>query len=304
MSPPGRSYAPFRMTRRFPRWKTPSSLALAATLLVGPLSGRVLAQAIAPPSKAAEPPIQDNSFLVEEAYNQTPGVVQTIQTYSRVSGSGDWVYSLTQEWPVPRETHQLSVTLPLQGVTADAGRAQGVGDVALNYRYQLLGNGDARLAVSPRLSLLLPSGDRKRSLGAGGLGIQVGLPLSLVLSDRFVTHWNAGATFTPLATDVSGETASLASWNAGQSVVWLAHPRFNLLLETVVASVQAFADGGGTERHTDVLVSPGARYAFNLPHDLQIVVGLAAPIGLGASHGQNGLFLYFSVELPFWRPAR
>ena len=166
------------------------------------------------------------------------------------------------------------------------------------------GNGEAKLAVSPRLTLLLPSGDRKRSLGAGGLGIQVSLPLSLVLSDRFVTHWNAGATFTPSATDASGETASLASWNAGQSVVWLAHPRFNLLLETVVNSVQAFSDGGGTERHTDVLVSPGARFAFNLPDDLQIVVGAAAPIGLGANHGQNSVFLYFSVELPFWHPAR
>ena len=258
-----------------------------------------LAQAPATP-----PQIQDNSFLIEEAYNQTPGVVQTIQTFSRTSRSGDWAYTLTQEWPVPKETHQLSVTIPVQGVTTDTGRAQGLGDVALNYRYQLLGNGDAKLAVSPRLTLVLPVGDRKRSLGAGGLGIQVSLPVSLVLSDRFVTHWNAGAAFTPRATNVSGETASLTSWNAGQSVVWLAHPRFNLLLETVVTSVQAFADGGSTERHTDVLVSPGTRYAFNLPDDLQIVLGLAAPIGLGANHGQNSLFLYFSVELPFWHPAR
>jgi len=253
---------------------------------------------------AASPQIQDNSFFLEEAYNQTPGVVQTIQTFSRMSGSGDWVYTLTQEWPVPKETHQLSVTIPVQGVTTEAGRAQGLGDVALNYRYQLVGNGDAKVAVSPRLTLLLPAGDRKRSLGAGGLGIQLSLPVSLVLSDRFVTHVNAGATFTPKATNVSGETASLTSWNAGQSVVWLAHPRFNLLLETVATSVQAFADDGGTERHLDVLVSPGARYAFNLPDDLQIVTGLAVPIGVGANHGQRGIFFYFSVELPFWHPAR
>jgi hypothetical protein len=262
------------------------------------LAARAFAQA-----PAAEPQIQDNSFLIEEAYNQTPGVVQTIQTFSRMSGSGDWIYTLTQEWPVPGETHQLSVTIPVQGVTTDAGRARGLGDVALNYRYQLVGNGDARVAVSPRLTLLVPSGDRKRSLGAGGLGIQVSLPLSLVLSDHLVTHWNAGATLTPAATDASGETASLTTWNAGQSVVWLVHPRFNLLLETVVTSIQAFTDRGGTERHTDVLVSPGARLAFNLPDNLQIVVGLASPIGVVANRGQNSLFLYFSVELPFWHPA-
>jgi len=115
---------------------------------------------------------------------------------------------------------------------------------------------------------------------------------------------NAGATFTPRATNVSGETASLTSWNAGESVVWLAHPRFNLLVETIATWVQDFSDGGGTERHLDVLVSPGARYAFNLPDDLQIVTGLAFPIGVGANHGQRSVFLYFSVELPFWHPAR
>lgn len=265
----------------------------------------VLAGAAALAQRAPEPaPIQDNSFLLEEAYNQEEGVVQTIQTYSRTSGSGDWVYTLTQEWPVPGQTHQLSATIPVQGVTTDAGRARGLGDIALNYRYQLLGSGDARLAVSPRFTLLFPSGDRKRALGAGGLGIQLSLPVSLVLSDRFVTHWNAGATFTPAATDASGQTASLASWNAGQSVVWLANPRLNLLLEAVVTSAQTFADGGGTERHTDVTVSPGVRYAFNLPHDLQVVVGAATPLGLGANHGQNSLFLYLSVELPFWHAAR
>lgn len=277
------------------------SFALAAGLALLPVAA--LAQALAP-TKAAEPPIQDNSFLIEEAYNQTPGVVQTIQTFSRTSGSGDWVYTLTQEWPVPKETHQLSVTIPVEGVTADTGRARGLGDVALNYRYQLVGNGDAKIAVSPRLTFVLPSGDRRRSLGAGGLGVQFSLPLSLVLSDHFVTHVNAGATFTPRATNVSGETAGLTTWNAGQSLVWLAHPRFNLLVETVASWAQTFADGGGTERHLDVLVSPGARYAINLPDDLQIVTGLAVPIGVGRDRGQRSLFLYFSVELPFWHERR
>jgi hypothetical protein len=270
--------------------------ALVAILFSSPLAAQ--------PAPAKEPQIQDNSFLVEEAYNQTPGVVQTIQTFSRAHASGDWIYTLTQEWPVPGETHQLSVTIPVQGVTTDNGRARGLGDVALNYRYQLAGNGEAKLAVAPRLTLVLPSGDRRRSLGAGGLGIQVSLPVSVVLSDAFVAHLNAGATFTPRAADASGATASLTTWNAGQSVVWLARPTLNLLLEAVATSTQAFAAGGGTERHVDVLISPGARYAINLPDDLQIVLGLAVPIGVGRDAGQNSLFLYFSVELPFWRAKR
>ena len=46
-----------------------------------------------------EPPIQDNSFLVEEAYNQERNVVQHISTFSRLWNSKDWSYSFTQEWP-------------------------------------------------------------------------------------------------------------------------------------------------------------------------------------------------------------
>ena len=40
------------------------------------------------------PPIQDNSFLVEEAYNQERGVVQHISTFSRMWNSKDWSYTL------------------------------------------------------------------------------------------------------------------------------------------------------------------------------------------------------------------
>ena len=60
---------------------------------------------------SAEPGIQDNSFLVEEAYNQNFGVVQHISSFTRFWDSKDWNYSFTQEWPVPgNERHQLSYT--------------------------------------------------------------------------------------------------------------------------------------------------------------------------------------------------
>jgi len=38
------------------------------------------------------PPIQDNSFLIEEAYNQEAGVVQHVNTFMR-QRNGDWLYS-------------------------------------------------------------------------------------------------------------------------------------------------------------------------------------------------------------------
>ena len=136
----------------------------------------------------AQAQIQDNSFLLEEAYNQEPGVVQHINTFTRFDDSDDWVYTFTQEWPAPSLRHQLSATFPYRRLTGIGDDESGLGDVALNYRYQLLGSGEDAVAFSPRLSLLLPTGDEDRGLGAGALGYQVNLPLSVVLA-RNMSVW-------------------------------------------------------------------------------------------------------------------
>lgn len=258
-----------------------------------------LAGAAALAQTPAEPaPIQDNSFLVEEAYNQERHVVQTIQTYQRVTGSSGYAYTITQEWPVSDVKNQLSFSVPLQGVASSTGIARGIGDAALNYRYQLVGDGTTAVAFSPRLTLLVPTGDSGRALGTGGLGAQVSLPLSTVLSPRLVSHTNLGATHVLAAKGADGTRTSLTGWNAGQSLVWLAHPNLNLLLEAIVTRNEALTDVGGTEQVTDAWISPGIRFAVNLPGRLQVVPGVAVPIGVGPSRGKTGLFLYFSVELP------
>src|SRR5215210_3176595 len=164
--------------------------------------------------------IQDNSFLIEEAYNQEAGVVQHIGTFSRSSG-GDWSSTFTQEWPLGGIRHQLSYTIPVEKIE---GFGAGLGDVALNYRYQLAGNPEARTLAAARLSMLLPTGDEGEERGAGAVGFQVNLPLTLVLSDAIVTHWNAGATVTPSARNSLGETATTHHWNLGASVIWLLRP--------------------------------------------------------------------------------
>lgn len=58
--------------------------------------------------------IQDNSFLIEEAYNQEDGVVQHIQMFQYLKKSKDWVYTFTQEWPVPKQTHHVPGDRELQ----------------------------------------------------------------------------------------------------------------------------------------------------------------------------------------------
>jgi len=261
-------------------------------------SGRLLLSLWTVPLTAYYSPvtaqIQDNSFLLEEAYNQEAGVVQHISNYARTGR--DWAFSFTQEWPLGGIQHQLSYTIPFLNTE---GRGTGLGDVALNYRYQLAGNPQARVVVAPRLSLLLPTGSEAAGRGRGGVGAQVNLPLTLVLSETVVTHWNAGASLTPSARNAAGGQATTYGFNLGGSVIWLARPRFNLLLETVWYDAGEVVSEGRTSRASTWILNPGIRTAIDSGH-LQVVPGAAYTIGLGPDGDEaDGLFLYLSFEHPF-----
>ncbi len=169
----------------------------------------------------------------------------------------------------------------------------------LNYRYQLLGNGETKVAFAPRLSALLPTGDYRLGRGAGGVGIQGSLPLSVVMTRKLVTHWNVGTTIIPNARNAVGETGATFGYNFGQSFVWLVQPRFNVLLETVFNRSQQVTAPETTQWMSDLFLSPGIRWAYNFKNGLQIVPGIAVPFGVGPSSGEKGVFLYLSFEHPY-----
>jgi len=270
------------------------------------LSGaRALALAVAlscDPLAAQEPehpgPIADNSFLIEEAYNQEAGVVQHISTFSRPNGGGAWDYTFTQEWPFRGMKRQLSYTIPV--AQAD-GSGTGVGDIALNFRYQLAGDGGDGLHVAPRATLLLPTGDERKGRGAGGLGFQGNLPLSLRPAPQLAFHANAGLTWTPHSKNALGQTARTVHANLGGSAIWLLRPDFNLMLELLWLSTEQVVGPGLRTRDESLSLNPGVRAAFNFQSGLQIVPGAAYTVGLGDSSGDDGLFLYLSFEHPFRR---
>ena len=103
--------------------------------------------------------------------------------------------------------------------------------MALNYRYQLAGNPQARVVAAPRLSLLLPTGSEAAGRGRGGWGLQVDRPVNAGAGPSLVTHWNAGATLTPSARNAAGDQATTYRFNLGGSLSGWSRPRFNLLLE-------------------------------------------------------------------------
>lgn len=259
----------------------------------------VASPALAQPERPA--PIEDNSFLIEEAYNQESGVVQHISTFALADDGRAWAYGFTQEWPVYGRRHQLSYTLPLQNTGDSFGRGVGIGDVALHYRYMAAGVDGGALAVAPRLSLILPTGDADVGRGAGGAGVQVNLPISLTLSPALVAHTNAGATFTPSARDAVGNEAGTTGFNLGQSLIWLIHPKANLMLEAAWTRDEDVVGPDARIRSNSFFLSPGVRFAIDLPSGLQIVPGVAVPLGVGPSDGERSVFLYLSFEHAYRR---
>lgn len=244
--------------------------------------------------------IEDNSFFIEEAFNQESGIVQHISNGIFFSSPHkDFVYALTQEWPLSGQTHQLSVTIPY--AIQNSNSVNGFEDILLNYRYQLSTDKEG-IAMSPRLSLLIPSGNSLKGLGAGVWGAQANFPVSIRVSEKIITHYNAGMTILP---NVEGTNSinspiekTLISYNIGGSVIWLAESNFNVLFE-ITDNINGDLDfNGDIVNENEIIFSPGARYAIDV-NSLQIVPGLGLPFRF-TEHGVDaGIFFYLSFEHPF-----
>jgi hypothetical protein len=250
-------------------------------------------------TRAAERPIDgimDNSFFIEEAYNQEAGVVQHILTgfgnVNRLRGPNDraWDLTFTQEWPVFSQKHQFSYTVPYSFVESGGVQSNGVGDVLLSYRFQALFNPETLTAFAPRASLVLPTGDEGRGFGDDTLGCQINLPFSTTLGDRWFVHLNAGATWLP--DSVSGR--DLLHSNVGGSTIFAASKNVHFLVEWI-----GNWNDEAESREFAAIISPGVRTAFNFKDDTQLVLGVAAPIGLSGSAPDYGVFLYVSCEHVF-----
>jgi hypothetical protein len=217
--------------------------------------------------------ISDNSFLVEEAFNQEAGIFQNILVFNRASVRA-FSLEFTQEWPIGSMKHQLSYTIPVEAFKPVAAGSFEYerGTIALNYRYQLLEESASQPAFSPRVSLLNTPDD---------WGFQVNLPLSKQFGD-FYLHGNAGYT----------RIASAGAAHVAGSVIHRTAEMMHLMLESVFRADE-YGDGLNS-----LILSPGVRVGRNFG-DKQLVAGLAVPLGMLDLDDRKALLLYLSYELPF-----
>jgi hypothetical protein len=249
--------------------------------------------------------IEDNSFLIEEAYNQEDGVIQHIfnALYTNDSRHRGWAFTFTDEWPLFSEDHQISFTIPSLHLRDEGQRQNGIGDVLINYRYQLLNEDKTLLAFAPRFSLILPSGSRHKGTGNGVVGYQWNLPFSKKVASRIALHANLGLTYLPkvrVPLDLPGvplsPKRSLTSYNVGASAIYALSSHVHMMLEWIGLSEQSLDDLGKRERNFKSILSPGIRAAVVNTESLQSVIGLGLPIGLNRAAENYGVLFYLSIE--------
>jgi hypothetical protein len=242
--------------------------------------------------------IEDNSFFIEEAINQEDHVVQHISNGYFLPNIHEFLFTFTQEWPIGGQTHQLSYTVPFQTME---NHQSGIGDLFLNYRFQIWDGGDWAW-VAPRLSLILPTGRSSAGFGSGVTGFQFNLPVSKRVSERLYMHLNAGFTVLPGVEGVTGSGTAvrktLSSYFAGLSGILLLTENINIMTEVLQSSSAAIGTDGGVVHSTETILSPGLRVAVDVG-SLQIVPGVAVPISMTAGGSTTNVYAYLSFEHPF-----
>ena len=265
-------------------------VAALTPMVVGP----ALALAQEPGAGSSRPfEISDNSFLVEEALNQEPGVFQNILTLD-AGGSDEWAAAFTQEWPLASRAHQISFTVPYSSTVG----VSGLGDAFVHYRLQVMSGDNGGPAFSPRVSLIVPSGRASKGLGHGNPGWEVNLPFSRQVRDYYL-HWNVGFSHVPAA-ESGGHRHNLLTPRAAASVVWRARPMINVLLEGLVEWADEAIGPGSSRRTASTTILPGLRTGWNVG-DAQTIIGAGIPITVSGGTRDAGVFLYLSHELPFAR---
>lgn len=258
-----------------------------------------------------QPAIEDNSMLIEEAFNQESGVIQHISNL--MIDKGNVVYSYTQEIPLANDRHQLSFTFMYNSFKRPSGspdnrfKSQGFGDMLINYRPLIWGKKDWALVI-PRFTLIIPTGDARYGFGDGAWGGQFNLAVTKRLNKIVTTHYNAGYTWLSGAHFYSTinnqpellQRNDMSGFNWGSSAIFNVTPKFNFMVEYVSALQDEYTEEGAVQRkNASYVINPGFRFAIDVDR-LQIVPGLGIPLNFADGKYQGAsTFFYLSIEPAF-----
>jgi hypothetical protein len=214
----------------------------------------LLLSAAAPRRGGGPSPIEDHSFMLESGWNRDDAALQVNSFFL----NGATSLELAGEWALSSPGHQLSYTIPIyRDVHA------GLGDVLVNYRYQLVGKAGSRVGVAPRVSLILPSRDAR--FGERSSGLQFNVPVSVAVTSRLTSHTNAGGTW---FRDLGAKELNLA-----QGLSFEVTKRMALTMDASFTRCD--------EASHLLVLRPGIQFSIDGPGGVQIAPALAFPNGRG-----------------------
>lgn len=242
--------------------------------------------------------IEDNSFLLEEAFNQEWGVYQFIQKYQTFNKAGTYDYAFENEIPITDKEFQFSYEIPV--AQAEDGRPGYIGDMSLSYRWQPL-NKDGFL-ISERFGLIVPTGNVKKDAGNGVYGFEFMQAATLTINEKWMNHWNFGFSMLPNAkVNNIPKRRTITSASAGSSLIYRWHENFNLMFEALLESGQSIQQDGSKTAETSLTLNPGFRWAWDYEwKDTQIVPGVSFPTEVLGDKVENGVLVYLSIEPKFY----
>lgn len=236
--------------------------------------------------------VVDNSFFLEEAYQQPAGVYQFIQTFQTFEKGGGYNYAFAAEIPITDLIHQFSITTAR---AREDGLQSSTGDTTLNYRYQPY-NRDGKL-VTERFGLIVPTGSVKQKTSNGVYGFEFMQAATIIFSDRWANHWNLGMNLYPRAkfTDTTKRT-TLTEVKAGTSWVYFFKDDLNFMLELFFQTSQTLVDDK-QETSFAFILSPGVRFgkSYNWK-EMEVVPGIGFPVQFEESETDLGMLVYLSFE--------
>ncbi|WP_408098048.1 hypothetical protein ACJVC5_03740 [Peredibacter sp. HCB2-198] len=242
--------------------------------------------------------IEDNSFLLEEAYNQEWGVYQFIQQYQTYNNSNNFTYAFTNEIPITDKTHQFSYGFGYERY--DGVEHGSITDTTLSYRWQPV-NRDGIL-IAERFGLVVPTGSVEKGTSAGVYGFEFVQAATITMAPQWMNHWNFGFKVLPAAKTAGvDKRRTLTTFKAGTSLIYFLSDHFNLMLEGLLESGQGIDEDGNKIVETSFTINPGFRFDWNLDwKDTQIVPGVSFPTELINGPTQQAVLVYLSIEPKFY----
>lgn len=249
-------------------------------------------------SSTAFAQIEDNSFLLEEGFNQEPGVYQFIQKYQTFNRAKGYEYSFENEIPIPDESRQFSYEFA-HG-RADSEGHGAISDITLSYRIQPL-NKDGFL-MADRFGLIVPTGRVEKGAGNGVWGFEFSKAVTIPVGEKWMNHWNFGFSVLPNAKSQGhDERGTITSFSSGTSLIYLFSDRLNFMLEALLESGQGIEADGSKSAETSLTLNPGLRFAVDLDwKETQIVPGISFPTEMLNNRTEHGVLVYLSIEPKFF----